>query len=224
MRKKEIKLSPRLEKIYREIDFSISPFLDVGSDHGFLPIYLYKKGFQGKIYASEVIKGPYEKLVNSINEYELNGLIEPLFGDGLKVVGKREIKQIAICGMGGNTISSILKESKDILPSIEKFILEPQTDYYLLRMTLVSLNFKIAKEVYIEESKHFYPIIIATHGQEEMNEIELIYGKYPLINKDPLLKKYLISQLEIIDDILSNREDEKLKSRKSTILKALDYF
>ena len=197
----------RIEIIASLISSDNGDLLDIGSDHGYLPLLLLKGGFSSKLYASENKLGPFNNLTNSLKGTD----ITCLFGDGLEVY-QENIKQVVIAGMGGRLISMILDEGKIHLASIERLILEPQTDEGEMRRCLNDLKWKQIYGVYIKEKGHIYPIEIYVKGEEKLSEAEIEFGKYQLNNKDLLLKEKLNKKIEILSKLSGEiKKQEELK-------------
>lgn len=197
----------RIETIASLISSDNGNLLDIGSDHGYLPLLLLKGGFSSKLYASENKLGPFNNLTNSLKGTD----ITCLFGDGLEVY-QENIKQVVIAGMGGRLISKILDEGKIHLASIERLILEPQTDEGEMRRCLNDLKWKQIYGVYIKEKGHIYPIEIYVKGEEKLSEDEIEFGKYQLNNKDLLLKEKLNKKIEILSKLSGEiKKQEELK-------------
>ena len=197
----------RIETIASLISSDNGDLLDIGSDHGYLPLLLLKGGFSSKLYASENKLGPFNNLTNSLKGTD----ITCLFGDGLEVY-QENIKQVVIAGMGGRLISKILDEGKIHLASIERLILEPQTDEGEMRRCLNDLKWKQIYGVYIKEKGHIYPIEIYVKGEETLSEDEIEFGKYQLNNKDLLLKEKLNKKIEILSKLSGEiKKQEELK-------------
>lgn len=197
----------RIETIASLISSDNGDLLDIGSDHGYLPLLLLKGGFSSKLYASENKLGPFNNLTISLKGTD----ITCLFGDGLEVY-QENIKQVVIAGMGGRLISKILDEGKIHLASIERLILEPQTDEGEMRRCLNDLKWKQIYGVYIKEKGHIYPIEIYVKGEEKLSEDEIEFGKYQLNNKDLLLKEKLNKKIEILSKLSGEiKKQEELK-------------
>lgn len=197
----------RIETIASLISSDNGDLLDIGSDHGYLPLLLLKGGFSSKLYASENKLGPFNNLTNSLKGTD----ITCLFGDGLEVY-QENIKQVVIAGMGGRLISKIFDEGKIHLASIERLILEPQTDEDEMRRCLNDLKWKQIYGVYIKEKGHIYPIEIYVKGEEKLSEDEIEFGKYQLNNKDLLLKEKLNKKIEILSKLSGEiKKQEELK-------------
>ncbi|MGL5677452.1 MAG: class I SAM-dependent methyltransferase, partial [Cellulosilyticaceae bacterium] len=78
-----------------------STMVDVGTDHGYIPIYLTRNAICEKCIASDVNKGPLESAKRHMDQ---NGLqnIDLRLGSGLSTVDPEEGVEVAIiAGMGG---------------------------------------------------------------------------------------------------------------------------
>ena len=76
-----MELSKRLEMVAGLV--TQERIADIGTDHGYVPIYLYKQGRIKKAYACDVRKGPLEKCKKNIALYGAEDVIETRLGSGL---------------------------------------------------------------------------------------------------------------------------------------------
>ena len=86
---------------------------DVGTDHGYVPIYLAETGKCERVIAMDVNSGPLERALGHIREHGLEQRIETRLSDGLKGLNAREADTMIAAGMGGGLIIRILSEGKD---------------------------------------------------------------------------------------------------------------
>ena len=77
---------------------------DVGTDHGYVPIYLVKNNLSPAGIAMDVNKGPLEKAQEHIREEKLGGKIATRLGNGLAPLEPGETDTVIIAGMGGDLI------------------------------------------------------------------------------------------------------------------------
>lgn len=85
--------------------------LDIGSDHGYLPIGLVKSGRAARVIAGELNRDPFLNAMSSVaaEPPEVAGRIEVRQGDGLGVLQDGcEVDTITVSGIGGVTIARIL--------------------------------------------------------------------------------------------------------------------
>jgi tRNA (adenine22-N1)-methyltransferase len=176
---------------------------DIGSDHGFLPIYLVKSGKILKAFAIENKTGPFKRLQNNIKINDLTNSITSILSDGIKDI-VNEVDTIVIAGMGAHTIIQILTSHKEKLLNIKNIIVDSHTDLALLRKSVSELGYKITSEVFLVENNIYYTLIKFTAGNETYNDQDYEFGPILRKVKPMLYKKYWNNRLENIDLILSN--------------------
>jgi len=106
-----------------------SVLADIGSDHAYLPIRLYREGRCKKYILTDIKPGPLEKTRASINK-ALGGIPQEFslrMGDGLEPISKGEADVCVIAGMGGESIIDILAADETKTRSIKRFIFQPRT-------------------------------------------------------------------------------------------------
>ena len=222
-----INLSDRLLKIS---EFVLDKdTLDIGADHCALLIYLIKnKKYESRFYASENKEGPYNNLVSNIDSNGLHKRITPLLGDGLDVYKHtHNAPQVIMTGMGGETIIEIIEKNKELLKSIQTLIIEPQSNHSKTRRYMHSLGFKIVEERYVKERGNFYPILRYEKGEQELSDVNAHFGILTLVNKDPVLKEKLDTELETFTEILKTVSEDKkpkIERRLGLIREALKQY
>ena len=106
---------------------------DVGTDHGYVPIYLAQTGVSRHIIAMDVNPGPLMRASEHIGEHGLGDMIETRLSDGLKGLKEGEADTMIAAGMGGGLVIRILRESSEIVRGIQEFILQPQSEIHKVR-------------------------------------------------------------------------------------------
>lgn len=132
---------------------------DIGTDHGFLPIYLVQSGKCPRAVAMDIRKGPLERAKEHIAVQGLGALIETRLSDGMQALKAGEADSAIITGMGGLTVIHILEEAREILPDFKELVLEPQSDIAKVRRYLREHKMEIDREELVEEAGKFYPIL-----------------------------------------------------------------
>ena len=75
--------------------------VDVGCDHGYLPVYLKLENRIPSAIATDVAEGPLSRAHEHIEQYGLGSYIETRRCDGLADIGHGEGDTLVIAGMGG---------------------------------------------------------------------------------------------------------------------------
>lgn len=165
---------------------------DIGSDHGYLPIYLVKEKMLPGAIAADIGKGPLESAAANVRKYDLADKIELRLGNGLTVLRSNEVSCVTICGMGGGLICEILNNSPQITASLQRLVLAPNVGAHLIRRWAGENHWQITAEELIEEDGHFYPIIRLEKGEmAELSAAEEFAGPLLLEAEHPLLGDYL---------------------------------
>lgn len=208
-------LSPRLQVIADYVPKD-SIVADIGTDHGYIPVYLISKKISDRVIATDINLGP---LKNAMHYIEKKGYskekIETRLGNGLSCLRPHEVDTVIIAGMGGLLIAEILESSKNIAKTISKFILQPMVASEELRRYLYNNDFKIIDEKLAKEGNKIYEIILAEYGKDEItDEIYFDIGRKLIENKDKHLKDFLETKIRkterILDSLTNNRTgDEK---------------
>ena len=176
---------------------------DIGTDHGYVPIYLVKQGIAVKAIAMDINRGPLERARMHIVGYGLKGKIETRLSDGLENLAAGEADTIIAAGMGGSLVIKILEEGKDVVAGLDACILQPQSEIKKVREYLREHSLVIEAEDMVEEDYKFYPMMRVVHGMpEEYEEYELLYGKKLLEARHPVLRQYLLRERDIQESIV----------------------
>ena len=199
---------------------------DVGTDHGYIPIYLIETKKSPKAFAMDVNKGPLLRAKEHIAEHGLETRIETRLSDGVRALQKGECDCVVVAGMGGALTIKIMEEGKDIFRSLKEFVLQPQSELQKVRAYLCENAYFIVEENMVLDDGKFYPMFRVINGQsEEYHAIELCYGKLLLEQKNAVLKTFLQKEKAVKELILSNLEQsfgEHIETRRKEIQEELE--
>ena len=201
-------LSKRLYAIASLVDRG-AIVADIGTDHGYLPIYLLEQGICQKAIAMDIRLGPLERARTHIKEHNLSEYIETRLSNGMKELRENEADTVVLAGMGGRLMLDILEAKKENPLLFYAYIMQPQSEVPLVRKCLQDKGYEIRAEKMVEEGGKYYPIIKAKKRQMNWErEIDFQYGKFLLEEKDPVLYTYLQKQREKVREI-----ERKIKKR-----------
>ena len=156
-----------------------SRLADIGTDHAYLPVHLVQAGVCPSAIASDIGAGPLDAARRTVTENGLTSEIALRLGDGLATVSAGEVEDIAIAGMGGETIVMILEAAPWVQNEDIRLILQPMTRAEDLRRWLLHNGFAILEEHLIIDGRHLYPVMAAQYTAAPVCEDELaIYGGF----------------------------------------------
>jgi tRNA (adenine22-N1)-methyltransferase len=223
------KLSERLDTVARYVPNS-SKLADIGSDHAYLPCYLAKKGQISFAIAGEVAPGPFESAQKQVKADGLSEMISVRMGDGLDVLGAGEIDCIAIAGMGGALITSIIDKGKPKLDTVKRLVLQPNISAITIRKWLVENNWELLAEEILEEDGKVYEILVAEKGDplkpysKEQN-LELLLGPYLMKSKTDAFQKKWRMEIEswkrICEQLEKAASSEETNRKKQELLQQI---
>lgn len=152
-----------------------SSLADIGCDHGFLPVYLVSNGKIKSAVASDINSAPLESCKALVSEYRLEEKIKCVLSDGLQNIGKDEVTDIAVCGMGGELIADILSACEWAKDRSKHYIFNPMTHPEILREYLCKNGFEIGTDIIVKEGRHYYNVFDAVFTGEIKEYPETYY-------------------------------------------------
>ena len=184
-------MNARLQLIASLIPSGVG-FADVGTDHGYLPAYMARKGYTGCIIASDVKPAPLSTAVATAREENVEDKIGFRLCDGLDGIEPSEIDTVVIAGMGGDTISGILDRAEWCMDSRYLLLLQPMTKAEILCYWLVNNEFEIVDEHLLRDNGEIYQVISARFGgKTPLSDAELFAGSYALLHGKELFSPQL---------------------------------
>ena len=205
----KVQLSERLTAI-AEMVTEGNRLVDVGCDHGYLPVYLMLQHKIPGAIATDVGKGPLARAQEHIAQYHMEAYIETRLCNGLSEIRSDEGDTLVIAGMGGPLMERILSEGRHALPGFQELILQPQSDIPHFRRFVMQNGYQIVQEEMILEDGKFYPIMKVVQYEGEQPAVwsreEEMFGRLLLERKHPVLKLYLERELRIRSEISAQLE------------------
>ena len=198
-----LKLSNRMMAIAHMVD-PCDVIVDVGTDHGFLPIYLVKNLICKKAIAVDVNQGPLSRAREHIKQEDLEVQITTRLSNGLSAIEPGEAQAAIIAGMGGLLMESILSSGEAVTTKMTQLVLQPQSDILSFRRFLYQSHFQILKEDMVFEDGKYYTIFKVRPNSncceadfEQLLPEEKRYGCYFFANPNEVFKQYLNHELHV---------------------------
>lgn len=197
---------------------------DVGTDHGYVAMYLVEQGISPFAFAMDINKGPLERAKEHIAEAGLEDRIMLIQSDGMKELKGHRVDTAIVAGMGGMLICKILDESP-VLNELKEIVVSPHSDVDKVRRTLFEKGFRITDEKMVEDYGKYYNIIKARNDEEleAYTNWDYKFGKLLFKNKDEVFYEYLGKlQKKYIDIIeLLNKNESNISKRNYELRKML---
>ena len=194
---------------------------DIGTDHGYIPVYMCQEGHCPKAIAADIMPGPLQAAVTHVRQSGLADRIDCRLGDGLTCIQTGEADGAVICGMGGPLIVSILQASPVVWQEMEFLVLQPQSDSGAVRQYLYEAGWHIEAEEMLVEDGRLYEMMRAVPGREAMPAPWLCdIGPVNWRRKHPLLVRKIESLIGKKEHIRAGWT--KSRSDMSAQIQALD--
>lgn len=188
---KPLELPPRLQLLADLVPQGVR-FADVGTDHAYLPVWLRLHQRVVSAIASDLRKLPLERAKETGRIYGADH-IDYRLCDGLADISPQEVDVIAIAGMGGENIASILAAAPWTADGTHTLLLQPMTHAEDLRIYLADHGYQIIKEALVYDRGTIYPVMVVQAGQMQLS-LGQQYGGAALLH-DPLGDQYLIERM-----------------------------
>ena len=168
---------------------------DVGTDHGYLPVYLLQlRRIRGAV-AADIGAEP---LAHARRTAEAYGVEEIDFRlcDGLRDIAPDEVDTVVIAGMGGETIIAILEGAAWTKDGAHTLLLQPMTKAAGLRYWLAVNGYRFTEERLVWDKNYLYPVLRVTGGgtPQALTERQALTGV--ALDNDPLYREYLTQQAD----------------------------
>lgn len=159
----KIQLTPRL-RVAADLVSAGARLADVGTDHAYLPAALILEGKIPFAIAADLRQGPLARARETVRQAGLEGKVAFRLCDGLSGIRPREVDAVAVAGMGGETIASILGAAPWIREGVP-LILQPMSSMPDLRKWLWENGFAIQEERLAREGGALYTALSVRAGE-----------------------------------------------------------
>lgn len=210
--------------------------LDVGCDHGYVPIYLVQQKIAPEVLAMDVNKGPLRRAEEHVGKAGLLQYITLRLSDGLTAYKPGEADTLICAGMGGRLMQQILEREPEKAESFQEMILQPQSELLSFRRFLRETGYSIIEEDMILEEEKFYPVMKvipdkkcrAEMKSEEEEALFDRFGPVLLARRHPVLIKYLqkewAGKSRLKEELLNLEYSKRAGKRISELEKELLYL
>ena len=211
-------LNLRLRHIAKMIE-PCETLIDIGSDHGFLPISLLKMKVIQNAIICDINALPLQSSIKNAREAQLEEHCTFIQSNGLQNY-KDPVDTAVIAGMGYETIAQIIKQDIERFCLIDQIILQSNTHLDKLRAFLMENKFEIVNEELVKDRKHFYVIMKVKYNTigVDYDDSDLWIGPVLKSRKDDLMHAYLLHLFRIEANVLKGQKKES--SKKIQVIQA----
>ena len=183
---------------------------DIGTDHGYVPIWLLQNGLISSAIAMDVNKGPLARAKENRDRYGFTDVMELRLSNGFEKLKSGEGDSVLIAGMGGPLMIRIIEEGRQNASAIQTWVLQPQSEIPSVRRYLHEHHFDIIEEIMLKDEGKYYMAMKAVPGEAApWTNIEYLFGKYLLEMKNPVLEEFIHKEMDVYERIQKQLTDTK---------------
>lgn len=138
---------------------------DVGTDHGYLGIYLLRAGRCKHVIAADLREKPLSSARANATEYHVSDQMSFVLSDGLHNIDEHQFDTLVLAGMGGDLIANILADAPWLDGGPYTLILQPQSASNDLRRWLGERGWAIRRERLVRDGRFLYAVMVVRPGQ-----------------------------------------------------------
>lgn len=131
---------------------------DVGTDHGYLGIWLLSQGIARSVIASDINPAPLSAARRNAERFGYGGKMEFYLSDGVQSI-PRDFDTLVCAGMGGDTMVSILSAAPWLRDRKYRLVLQCQSKTPMLRRWLSENGWRVTEETVIPDGRFLYTVM-----------------------------------------------------------------
>ncbi|MBQ7474398.1 MAG: SAM-dependent methyltransferase [Clostridia bacterium] len=206
---------------------------DVGTDHGYVPIYLVESGLCPRAVATDINSKPLDIARTNAKSYGADDKITFCLSDGLREFDPAAlgVTDVIVAGMGGELIASIIGATDFVKTPGVRLILQPMSSVPELRGYLYEMGYDVKREKLCRAGDKIYTCFTAEYDgvSRTLTDAELCLGRdIGSEESDEYLNEFLVRTATKLRVRLEGRRrgglpterEEALLSEVSAIAKA----
>jgi tRNA (adenine22-N1)-methyltransferase len=137
--------------------------VDVGTDHGRLPIALLKAGMAQHAVAVDIHEEPLAGARARADRAGVSARMTFLLGNGLLPLGERRADVLTIAGVGGALVGRVLREQQPEQYGIRRVVAQPMSEERVLRAMVSGTHWQIVDEALVVEAGRLFLVVVLEH-------------------------------------------------------------
>jgi tRNA (adenine22-N1)-methyltransferase len=191
-------LSARLEAVL-ELLFPCRMLVDVGTDHGFVPISAVQRGIAERAIASDLRDAPLVRARQNIADAGLSDRVVMLKSHGLSALARRSVDAVVLAGMSGEQIVRLCEAAPHVLDGVSQLLVQPNSDVVVVRAWALQHGWHLRDERMVSARGRFFVVcsfrkaagVDPTYGLHGWSESALcLVGPTLLARKDPATYRF----------------------------------
>lgn len=185
---------------------------DIGTDHGYLGIWLLQRGIARSVIAADIVPGPLSAAKNNAEKFGVRGQMEFYLSDGVQSI-PRDFDTLVCAGMGADTIVSILSAAPWMQDAKYRMVLQCQSKRPLLRKYLSDNGWRITEETILRDGRFLYTVMEVYYAPDypRLDANECYFPPALLENPSAYTAEYYRWVIEGLRIATSHKDDPEKK-------------
>lgn len=164
---------------------------DIGTDHGYLGIWLLEQGIASSVIAADIVPGPLSAAKNNAAKFGFADRMEFYLSDGVQSI-PRDFDTMVCAGMGGDTMISILSAAPWLKDNKYRLVLQCQSKTPMLRRYLSDNGWRITEESALKDGRFIYTVMEVYYQPDypRLNDCECFFPPALLENPSEYTAEY----------------------------------
>jgi tRNA A22 N-methylase len=188
--------------------------VDVGSDHGHIPIAAVKREIAQHAVAADLRLAPLSVARRNIAAASVTGRVFMVRADGLSAFAPGTVDAVVMAGMSGEQIVRLCDGAPTLLNTVSQLLLQPNSDAAVVRRWALQRGLHLKNERMLVERGQFFVLCAfepgsgrdAAYDSPAWSVSELcLLGPHLLARKDPCALRFFDWQCARLDALVDRR-------------------
>ena len=174
---------------------------DVGTDHGYLAIYLLQSRRASRVLAADVAEQPLARARENARRFGVREGLSFHLCDGVRGL-PRDFDVLLMAGLGAETMVGILRSGPWLRGGRYRLVLQCQSSQNELRQYLSEHSWEITREEPVRDGKFLYTVLEAKPGCQSLTPGQHFASPALLASGSPLVGEYLAFCRQAVEKVV----------------------
>ena len=174
---------------------------DVGTDHGYLAIYLLQSRSGSRVLAADVAEQPLARAMENARRFGVREGLSFHLCDGVRGL-PRDFDVLLMAGLGAETMVGILRSGPWLRGGRYRLVLQCQSSQNELRQYLSEHGWEITREEPVRDGKFLYTVLEAKPRCQSLTPGQHFASPALLASGSPLVGEYLAFCRQAVEKVV----------------------
>ena len=174
---------------------------DVGTDHGYLAIYLLQSRRASRVLAADVAEQPLARAMENARRFGVREGLSFHLCDGVRGL-PRDFDVLLMAGLGAETMVGILRSGPWLRGGRYRLVLQCQSSQNELLQYLSEHGWEIPREEPVRDGKFLYTVLEAKPGCQSLTPGQHFASPALLASGSPLVGEYLAFCRQAVEKVV----------------------